>query len=346
METYYKKKRKKAGLAQSDMAKELGIDYKKYNLIENGVVKMPSKLIDKFNEIVNKGENNHKLERLNNEQIVNEFWDEISQSTGKYGDYKLKEKMKEFNIDTFSELGQLLNISSSNLSHYLKSSKKTPYDIKNRVYLFFQDELNIQPPKEKSAVAKKTVIKTEKKKGTRGSAKQCHNQELIDYYNSLDLGAFIKEHNMTAQGLAREIGLHQDSIRRMITKETSIPSEKTIVKIKNFMEKYNKSTVANYYQVEPITETECVTTTASTLDGETQIIYDEFISPELKKCDEKPVENTEKCDNAEDIKQKYLQEIEENNFIIETYRDIINKLTVRNKVCEEVLSVIDELRGE
>ena len=49
METYYKKKRKKAGLAPSDMAKELGINYKKYNLRENGVVKMPKNLIDKFN---------------------------------------------------------------------------------------------------------------------------------------------------------------------------------------------------------------------------------------------------------------------------------------------------------
>lgn len=323
-ETYYKRKRRKAGLAQSDMAKELGIDYKKYNLIENGVVKMPSKLIDKFNEIVNKGENNHKLERLSNEQVVNDFWNEMI--TKEKGKYKLKDKMNEFNIITFLELANLLGVSNSNLSHYL-NDKKAPYDFKNRMYLFFQDELNIQPPKQ-TDVATKTNYKIKKNKSGRGSSKQCHNQELIDFYNNLDLETFIKEQNITPQGLAKKIGLHQDSIRRMITKQTSIPSEKTIRKLKDYIENS-----ANYFQVDPITETEFTTTTAQTT-------FEDFVVEEI------PVKPLEKCDKPNDIKEKYLQEIEENNVIIETYRDIIDNLTIRNRVCEEVLAVIDEIRGE
>ena len=113
METYYKKKRKKAGLAPSDMAKELGINCKKYSLIENGVVKMPKNLIDKFNEIVSKGKNENTLERLNNEQVVNDFWNDMKTKVD--GQYNLKRRMKEFNIDTFRELASLTGISNSNI---------------------------------------------------------------------------------------------------------------------------------------------------------------------------------------------------------------------------------------
>ena len=151
---------------------------------------------------------------------------------------------------------------------------------------------------------------------------------MIDFYNNLDLETFIKEQNITPQGLAKKIGLHQDSIRRMITKQTSIPSEKTIRKLKDYIENS-----ANYFQVDPITETEFTTTTAQTT-------FEDFVVEEI------PVKPLEKCDKPNDIKEKYLQEIEENNVIIETYRDIIDNLTIRNRVCEEVLAVIDEIRGE
>lgn len=328
-ETYYKRKRKRAGLAQSDMAKELGIDYKKYNLIENGVVKMPSKLIDKFNEIVNKGDNNHKLDRLNNEQVVNDFWNEISQSSGKYGDYKLKEKLTEFNIGTLKEFGKLVNISSSNLSHYLKGGIKVPYDIKNRVYLFFQDELNIQPPKTKSVTVRKETYKIEKKDSKKGSSKQCRNPELIEFYKTLDLGTFCKEHNMTYQGLAKEIGLHQDSVRRIVHKEIDMPSEKTLRKIKDYM--------ANYMQVEPIVEPECITTVASTN-------FDDFVLYNCDDVSEVPVEKDPT--NSVDVSMKYIAELTENEELIKLYQEKIQALEIRNKVCKEVLEVINELAGE
>ena len=35
----------------------LGVSYERYILIEKGLVKMPSNLIDKFNAIINKGKN-------------------------------------------------------------------------------------------------------------------------------------------------------------------------------------------------------------------------------------------------------------------------------------------------
>ena len=54
----------------------------------------------------------------------------------------------------------------------------------------------------------------------------------------------------------------------------------------------------------------------------------------------------ETCNTTADVIKRYQTEIEENNVIIETYQGIIDRLTMRNKVCEEVLKVIEELRGE
>ena len=55
---YGVKKRAQSGLTRADMAKELGVEYNKYKAMERGEIKMPSKLMDKFNEIINKGKTN------------------------------------------------------------------------------------------------------------------------------------------------------------------------------------------------------------------------------------------------------------------------------------------------
>ena len=69
-ETYYRKNRVKANIAPSDVAKELGLSYRRYTLIEKGIIKMPNDLINKFNEVINRGLNINKLDQLNNEQIL------------------------------------------------------------------------------------------------------------------------------------------------------------------------------------------------------------------------------------------------------------------------------------
>ena len=206
METYYKRKRKKVGLAQSDMAKELGIDYKKYNLIENGVVKMPSKFIDKFNEIVNKGKGEHALERLTRESDVNEFWNKITTKVD--GKFVLKEKMKEFNIKTFKDLANLLGVSGSNLSHYLNADYDAPYDFKNAMYLFFQDELNIQAPKEKPT----SLLKG--KKGNNLMGRACKDPVLVDWYKTTDLIKLANENNVTYEDISNGCGVNISSVSR------------------------------------------------------------------------------------------------------------------------------------
>ena len=324
MQTYYKKKRRKAGLAPSDMARELGIDCKKYSLIENGVVKMPNNLINKFNEIVNKGKNEHTLERLNNEQVVNDFWNDMKIKVD--GQYNLKRKMKEFNIDTFRELSKLVGVSNSNISHYLSADWKAPYDFKNTIYLFFQDELNIQAPK------KKVNKPLKGKSGNNQVGRACKDPVLVDWYKTTDLIKLANENNLTYEDISNGCGVNISSVSRAMRKSTNTPSYNTLKCLKKYFDKFqtNPTIFDDEWTKQP-----CETTD-----------FDEFVTPELEKCDETPVETMEKRDETNDIKRRYQTEIEENNVIIETYQDIINNLINRNRVCEEVLKVIDELRGE
>lgn len=323
METYYKKKRKKAGLAPSDMAKELGINCKKYSLIENGVVKMPKNLIDKFNEIVSKGKNENTLERLHNEQVVNDFWNEMKTKTD--GQYNLKSKMKEFNIDTFRELSKLVGVSNTNISHYLSADWDAPYDFKNTIYLFFQDELNIQAPKKKPSPLKG-------KTGNNQIGRACKDPVLVNWYKNTNLIKLANENNLTYEDISNGCGVNISSVSRAMRKSTNTPSYNTLKCLKEYFDKFQTN--------QTIFDDEWTKQPCETMN------VDEFVMPELEKCNEEPTEHVEKCDNDKEIIKRYQTEIEENNAIIETYQGIIDRLTMRNKVCEEVLKVIDELRGE
>lgn len=309
-ETYYKRKRKKAGLAKSDMAKELGIDYKKYNLIENGVVKMPKNLIDKFNEIVSKGKNEHMLNRLDSERVVNEFWEEMTTKVN--NQYKLKEKMKEFNIVTYGELAKLLGVSYSNLSHYLTGHTKTGYDFKNKLYLFFQDELNIQVPKKNNV----------KGKGPQGSNKQCHDPELLEWFEKTDLKALVAKHGLKYDQIAKDTGMHVSCVSRNIRKDRNmVPSTKTLTSLKEYFDK-----------LENVEENKNVS-----------IAFEEFVSEAIEETPQKEEQNNT---DVYDVIERYHREIDEIDDCLETYEKMLQDLSNRRKVCVEVLKVIEEIRGE
>ena len=309
-ETYYKRKRKKAGLAKSDMAKELGIDYKKYNLIENGVVKMPKNLIDKFNEIVSKGKNEHMLNRLDSERVVNEFWEEMTTKVN--NQYKLKEKMKEFNIVTYGELAKLLGVSYSNLSHYLTGHTKTGYDFKNKLYLFFQDELNIQVPKKNNV----------KGKSSQGSNKQCHDPELLEWFEKTDLKALVLKHGLKYDQIAKDTGMHVSCVSRNIRKDRNmVPSTKTLTSLKEYFDK-----------LENVEENKNVS-----------IAFEEFVSEAIEETPQKEEQNNT---DVYDVIERYHREIDEIDDCLETYEKMLQDLSNRRKVCVEVLKVIEEIRGE
>lgn len=328
METYYKRKRRKAGLASSDVAKELGINCKKYNLIENGVVKMPKNLIDRFNEMVSKGKNENSLERFYNERVIDDFWNDMKTKVD--GQYNLKRKMKEFNIDTFRELAKLVGVSNSNISHYLSADWAAPYDFKNTIYLFFQDELNIQEPKKKPSPLKG-------QKGNNQVGRACKDPVLVNWYKNTDLIKLANENNLTYEDISNGCGVNISSVSRAMRKSTNTPSYNTLKCLKEYFDRLeNNKIIVDEWLNQPC-ETMDVNEFIMSESEQTnvQVEFHEFIE-----------DSVEKCNTSNDIRKRYQTEIEENNVIIETYQGIINNLTARNRTCEEVLKVIEELRGE
>lgn len=219
MKTIWNEKRCKAGLNRSDIAKMLGISYERYILIEKGLVKMPSNLIDKFNAIINKGKNENKLNKLENDKKINDYIDWLL-SNDSNGNSNLSNKMSEFNISTQKELGVLLGYADGTYLSLLKKDKGfVSYDLKNRLYDFFNDELNIQPKKEIQ------VTKTlEKLKNVDG--------EITPEY----ILRFCKDNNMPLARLEKLAGLGRTTLQVGV-KNNSKFSPKTIRKLNAYFKK-------------------------------------------------------------------------------------------------------------
>lgn len=109
MDTVYRKRRRRTDLSQIEVANYLGISYDRYCLIERGDVKMPTRLLDKFNEIMNKSKGETIVDRINREQEVNKWWKEVSKRE-KWGTYGIDKYLKEFNIDNLKRIRDVTRI--------------------------------------------------------------------------------------------------------------------------------------------------------------------------------------------------------------------------------------------
>ena len=235
MATYYKRKRIESGLPKTDMAKELGMNYDRYNSIEKGDVKMPSKLINKFNEIINRGSQN-KLVELENNQAANDFWNEIS---GKFedGQYKITKKMKEFNINSVEELSNLLGYKTPNsLYGRISGTVKASDDFKKRLYNFFQDELNIQIPHKKEI--KKRAYKLVK----------THDVELTKYYDTTDFRSILNDNKLRVTDVCNATNISQGVVSRLINKRVR-PSDNMLIALKKYFD--NLSNTINIPELVP-----------------------------------------------------------------------------------------------
>ena len=183
METMWRKKRAQSGMSRADMAKELGVEYNKYRAMERGEIQMPSKLMDKFNEIINRGQHVNKLEQLDNQTNIDTFWNDVTVKEN--GQYKLMNKMKDFNIDTYKELAQLLGYKDGTIfSTRLAHPEEAPIEFKTKVYNFFQDELNRQLPK----------VKEKKKKNNKAKKKIEEVKHIME--NISEISTVINEEEM------------------------------------------------------------------------------------------------------------------------------------------------------
>lgn len=231
--TYYEKKRMAKGLARSDVANMLGIGYRQYESIERGDKKMPNRLINKFNEIINKGKNELKLETLNREKDIDEWINEMRVKVN--GVPKLKGKMDEFNIDTYNDLARLMGYSNGSvISNLISGNRPSSYDLKNNIYTFFQDELNIQDKKVK-------VLEPKAKKRLREIVDE-ENEEYIEYYKNFDTAKWLKKNNLQLHDFAKACGIPKSTMYYYVNPRNStvIPRVSTIKKVKESIEKYER----------------------------------------------------------------------------------------------------------
>lgn len=322
MKTYYKNKRNKVGLSQSDMARELGIPCVKYEQIERGEIKMPKKLIDKFNEIITRGNNIHSLEKLEHEREVNEYIDWLIK------DDHLKLEMNMFNISTRNELGQLLGYKDGAILSKLFSGKYANgycYDLKNKIYLFFHDELNMQPKKLNKQISNKQKSITSK------------------------LKKYCETYGLTQSELSKQMCMSQPTINRLL-KETRIVGNSTLSKIDIFLKNkgFNNDCVESTVEEKSVPE---VMFLGPTPNEDTDILFPELPSDNsnitVVDFDLNSSEKTTDVTIPDETDSKELYSIKkiysENHEKIQKLTEEINKLVQREDVLLDILKEIERL---
>lgn len=297
---YYLKKRVQSGFTKSDMANELGIDYNRYVAIEKGSVKMPLNLIDKFNEVINKGKEN-EITKIENNIKADEFWQKVKQKNSQ-GKYILTEKMHEFNIATMQQLVDLLGYKSAGtIWNYLQDRSPAGEEFKKRLYNFFNNELNIQIPNENN------IRKNVEKKRVRIVPV---DKKLDKYYEKTDFKKIMKQFGLNNKSIAKTIGVHDSVISRM-TSKTNKPGYKTLQKVKNYLDSITSDFAAEI-------SSEIIPTKTVSVSS------DKYISRQklLDECEKEISENESKI---KELQQQIDELVTKNELVIKVV-DLIKSL--------------------
>ena len=307
--TLWKKRRRASGLSKADMANELGLNYEYYNAVEKGDVKMPSNLIDKFNEIINRGKQN-ELTNVVNDTKADEFWNEVKQQK-EDGTYVLIEKMKDFNIPNLPTLVNLLGYKSTGtVYNYLQGRNPVGKEFKKRLYNFFSNELNIQIP---TKVVGKTEI------GKKRTKEPVVNKKLDRYYEKTNFKKILKEHNITNRQIAQAIGVCDSTITNIVNKRS-----KPSYNILNNFKKYLDDLLTEPTIIEP------------QFPEASNVKMKEFVPNYFEE---------EKKSEPNKVIERYQNELNEIDDIIVMYNNKIRDLEIRKKICVEVLDAINELNN-
>lgn len=146
----YRNKRNAKGLSIYTVSSRLGIDYQTYLEVEHGKRHLETERVDKFMEIL---ENSTaiKLERAAKMIKVNE-WFESGQA---------RETLSRYGYTT-KELGKKIGTSQTNISWVLCGRYEKNEDLKERIYDFLNDNLNINIKQDEAPKVKKCTIKSKK----------------------------------------------------------------------------------------------------------------------------------------------------------------------------------------
>ena len=321
MVTYYEKKRRKTTLTRSDVANYLGIDYDRYELIERGKVKMPKNLINKFNELMNKQKGEVEIDQLNREQIVNEWWDKVRVKKGK-GKYGLTEYLDKFNIRNLSQLAELMGYNNKlaiqqKLNNY--GNYTIDYNFKNRLYSFFENELNIQPIENKKL---------------KYSTKRTYTEDE-EWLSHFDIKSYLKDNGISHVVFANMVGISDKTISSMLFRiNTSSVRESTVKPIINWY----KATPAAHEYFYPNT---VINTLGKFKEDKTIKKASETVVKELK---EKVSNNTrdKTLSNVDTLIEKYNNKIDKNLKQCEALNNCINEYTEKIKELRAKLNIIEK----
>lgn len=135
----YRNKRTKAGISLYTMAKELGIEEKKYREVENKKKPLEGELVDRFSEIIS------KAKQINFDRKVRLVNINLWYKTG-----TARKTLEEYNY-TQGELAKELGISTANASDVF-CNKSASDDIKEKIYDFLHNPMNKKLVKEKKEI--------------------------------------------------------------------------------------------------------------------------------------------------------------------------------------------------
>lgn len=317
--TIWKKKRQASGLSRTDMANELGLNYKLYSAIEKGDVKMPLNIIDRFNGIINRGKENEII-GAENKLNADAFWDEVSKKD-ETGRWELVNKMHEFNITRLEELVNLLGYKSTGtIYNYLEGRNPVGDEFKKRLYNFFSDETNIQVPKEN--VKKAPTYKI-------GNKPREANPKLDKYYEKTNFKKIMKENNITNVDIAKVIGVHNSTVSNMTCKKYK-PSYRVIQLVKDYLDKAleeKKVTIT-------LPEVPLLYPNIPVQNLNVTELVPNYFEEDAKKTDKKP----------NNVIEKYEQELKDVDELIELYETKLKDLKIRQKVCNEVLIALHDFQ--
>lgn len=335
---YYRNKRIKSGLSKSDIAKELELDYERYDAIERGDLKMPSKLLDKFNSIIHRGIEN-KIISEGNSKVADEFWEEVSKKTGdKKGEYVLADKMKEFNISSYRQLSKLLGYNSTSLiAGYLTGYRVVSGEFKKRLYNFFSDENNIQIPTKKVKRAK-PIRDDKRRNGVRkinSDFTKTEIKELDDFYKNTDFKKILVDNGLLGKDVCKQIPMDKGYFSHLCNKKCK-PSYFLLRKVK---ECFNNLTTTADTEIAAVERPKEELPTFEMPDLPELVNYDE-------PSNTVELEEENEIEKVPSVISRYASELNDITELMHEYQTKLNELEIRRKTCIEVLDAISDAMDE
>lgn len=185
---FWRKLKAKGNKTTYDLSKETNISEEKLNEVFNGDRELPTNHVDKvYTALKEKKQPMTSIERA----LIEKF----------FIDNDILVLRKSWGYKSMQSLADAIGVGVSNL-YYLRPQyiKKLTDNFLQKVYDFFQDELNKNVVKNKRNVIKPTYNKLKKEDVPK---------EILDWYNNFDLRAWRKNKKLTAKQLCEKIGFNK-----------------------------------------------------------------------------------------------------------------------------------------